>query len=71
MTTTTTTTCESGIGIGEQCDQIATTTVEWMPHHLRASHAAAGNSGRWPMNGSLRLRVCAGCAEMLADDDTE
>jgi len=28
--------------------------VETMPRHLRASHEAAGNRGRWPHNGARR-----------------
>ena len=42
--------------------------VEWMPEYLRASHEAAGNSGRYPANGALRLRVTPACAEMLTDN---
>ena len=33
------------------------TLIEYMPMHLRDSHRAAGNSGRWPHNGSERLYV--------------
>jgi len=31
--------------------------VEFMPVSLRESHTAAGNSGRYPQNGALRV-VC-------------
>ena len=45
--------------------------VEYMPQHLRASHTAAGNSGVYPHNGSLRIRVHPDCAQeiLLFDPD--
>lgn len=60
--------CESGDATGQRCDRVPTECVEWMPEHLRESHRAAGNSGQWPMNGAMRLRVCPRCAEMLSED---
>ena len=32
-------------------------TVETMPDHLRESHRAAGNWGRYPGNGAIRSQV--------------
>jgi hypothetical protein len=41
--------------------------VEWMPLSFRASHVAARNSGVYPLNGAVRLRVERSCgARMLA-----
>jgi hypothetical protein len=34
------------------------TLLEYMPVHLRSSHIAAGNSGRYPTNGAERVYVC-------------
>lgn len=45
--------------------------VEWMLLHLRASHEAAGNSGVWPHNGSLRLPMHAPCAAQLLESDPQ
>lgn len=33
------------------------TLIEYMPECHRASHKAAGNSGRWPVNGAVRVYV--------------
>lgn len=67
--------CECGDATGQQCrwrgPASETVVVEWMPEYLRASHAAAGNSGRWPANGALRLRVQRYCAELLTHEPTE
>jgi hypothetical protein len=46
-------------------------TVEHMPEYLRASHGAAGNSGCWPHNGAVRLRVTPECAAWMVDHDPE
>lgn len=45
--------------------------IEYVPQHLRASHTAAGNSGVYPHNGSLRIRVHPDCAQeiLLFDPD--
>ena len=37
-------------------------TVEVMPEEHRGSHEAAGNSGVYPHNGAVRMRVSRGCA---------
>lgn len=75
MSTTKTRTCECGTATGQHCPWTGpaadTVTLEWMPLHLRASHEAAGNSGRYPDNGALRLRVAAECAEALLEADGE
>jgi len=67
--------CQCGLAIGEQCEWIGpveeTVVVEFMPECFRASHQAAGNSGRWPVNGSIRFRAERSCAEMLAEDHGE
>jgi hypothetical protein len=61
--------CECGQAFGELCEwsgsKSETVVVEWMPEHLRASHAAARNAGSCPANGALRLRVEPSCAKRL------
>src|SRR5690606_11412738 len=47
----------SEITPGDTCHDVAETVVEWMPRHLRASHAAAGGSGSYPANGAQRTAV--------------
>lgn len=58
--------CECGEIMGEACAWSGpiseTVVVEYMPDHLRSSHLAAGNSGRWPHNGAARIRVERTCA---------
>lgn len=67
--------CECGEWTGEACawkgpiDQ--TVRVEYMPRQHRASHAAAGNGGVYPHNGSVRVRVHPDCADLLLEDATE
>jgi hypothetical protein len=65
--------CESGQVFGDACQWSGPAselvTIEHMPEHLRASHAAAGNRGIWPHNGAQRLQVCPACAEALVDGD--
>lgn len=68
--------CECGDATGVRCEEIilrreTAIVVEWMPEWIRASHEAAGNSGQWPANGSLRLRVTPRCAEMLTESDPD
>ena len=64
--------CECGAVTGERCDAAgATTTIEWMPRDLRASHDAAGNSGEWPHNGARHLRVTPECGARLVAQDGE
>lgn len=48
--------------------------VEYMPIQHRASHEAAGNSGSWPANGSIRAAIQWECAELFEreyGDDSE
>lgn len=62
--------CECGAAMGERCAGTLgddAVEIEWMPEHLRESHRAAGNSGRYPHNGALRLRVTPECAALIAD----
>lgn len=67
--------CECGQALGGDCPVTFApgegVTVDWMPPYLRASHRAAGNSGSWPHNGSLRLTVAPGCAAAVTADDAE
>lgn len=65
--------CECGEILGQECmhagNAKAMAVVEWMPEFLRASHVAAGNSGYWPHNGSVRLRVMPQCLPYLDQDE--
>ena len=67
--------CECGQATGVRCSwagpKSETTVVEWMPGYLRDSHRAAGNSGSYPANGSLRLRVQDACADRLSDESDD
>ncbi len=67
--------CECGETSGVACDwrgpKSQTVLVEWMPPHLRDSHATAGNSGVYPHNGARRLRVSLLCVDGLVDCDPE
>jgi hypothetical protein len=45
--------------------------VETIPEYLRASHAAAGNSGVWPGNGAQRIVMDRGDAEELVEHDSQ
>jgi hypothetical protein len=45
--------------------------VETIPESLRASHAAAGNSGVWPGNGAERVVMDRADAEDLVEHDPE
>lgn len=64
--------CECGEATGERCAWEGPASdlvvIDWMPEHLRASHAAAGNEGVYPHNGALRLRVAPDCAVSLRED---
>lgn len=55
----------TGGGCGWEGDRAETVLVEYMPKHLRASHTAAGNSGVYPHNGAIRVRVEESCAEEI------
>lgn len=63
--------CACGEWSGEPCawsgPRADTVVVEWMPEHLRASHAAAGNAGQYPMNGARRSRVESSCADRMVE----
>ena len=65
--------CECGRATGERCawdgPKSETVIVEWMPDHLRASHAAAHNRGAYPSNGAIRLRAERSCAQSLVDSE--
>lgn len=68
--------CECGQAGGDQPCQWAgpedeTEVIEWMPYYLRESHRAAGNSGAWPLNGALRLRVHCACADRIREEDVQ
>lgn len=76
QTTTEPRRCECGEITGVRCGDIeknyeaeAFVTVEFMPEHLRESHRQAGNWGRYPHNGAVRIRVGPECAEDLIDAD--
>jgi hypothetical protein len=63
--------CACGEWGGVRCEwsgpQSDTSVVELMPEHLRASHAAAGSSGQYPLNGAIRIRVQYACAERIVE----
>jgi len=65
--------CECGAWSGEACTWAGprsdTVLIDYMPDHLRASHEAAGNRGRYPCNGSSRLRVSLACAAWMVGAD--
>jgi len=67
--------CECGYWSGEACcwrgPESETVVVEYMPEYLRASHRAAGNSGIYPANGAVRLRVERSCADRIIEDAGE
>ena len=70
--------CGCGAWLGECCEWTGSledmVVVEYMPEYLRASHRAAGNTGSYPHNGSMRVAVETSCAQRLFDcycDDDE
>lgn len=67
--------CQCGEWSGDPCQwsgpASGMVTVEWMPEHLRASHEAAGNSGRYPANGARRIAVSRSCANAMIEHDGE
>jgi len=67
--------CECGEATGVYCEwtgpEAETVVVEYMPTDLRASHEAAGNSGRYPHNGAIRLRVERSCGELLVESEDD
>lgn len=48
-----------------------TVVVEYMPRQHRDSHAAAGNTGSYPHNGAVRLRVERSCADLIIADNLD
>jgi hypothetical protein len=70
--TTPRTPCQCGAWSGEQCQGevgAVAVVVEWMPAHLRGSHAAAGGRGIYPANGAVRARVTPECATRMVEYD--
>nr|PZN76093.1 MAG: hypothetical protein DIU57_17695 [Pseudomonadota bacterium] len=67
--------CECGEWTGERCAWTGpieqTVLVEYMPEQYRASHKAAGNVGRYPHNGAIRIRCERSCAESIVEYDPE
>lgn len=67
--------CECGEVTGEQCSWTGpiaeTVVVEYTPEYLRESHRTAGNMGRYPANGAIRLRMEKSCAHLIADTEGE
>lgn len=67
--------CECGQYTGERCQWIGspddTVVLEFMPEHLRASHSAARNVGRYPHNGAVRVRCERSCAQSIVADDPD
>lgn len=55
----------AGCGWTGRADEMV--VVEFMPVYLRASHAAARNCGRFPLNGAIRFRAEQSCAEELIE----
>lgn len=45
--------------------------LERMPDHLRGSHRAAGNWGRYPANGAERTVVSREWAEQTVEEDSD
>lgn len=45
--------------------------IEIMPEHLRASHRAAHNWGRYPANGAQRMLVTQDEAEQWIEEDND
>lgn len=65
--------CGCGEWMGEWCawhgpaeDMVV---VEYLPAAVRASHAAARNSGSWPRNGAVRVAVERSCADRLLESE--
>jgi hypothetical protein len=46
-------------------------TIEEMPEHLRGSHRAAGNWGRYPHNGATRRQVSRDEADEIVSGDAD
>lgn len=67
--------CQCGAWTGERCQWTGPLSelviVEYMPECWRESHRAAGNVGRYPHNGALRVAAEASCARLQVADDPE
>lgn len=67
--------CGCGEWTGEKCawsgPKSETVVVEYMPEFIRASHKAAGNSGSYPHNGAVRVRVEKSCADLITESEPE
>lgn len=67
--------CACGAWTGERCAWTGPLSdlviVEYMPESLRASHLAAGNSGRYPRNGAERVAAERSCAALLIESDPD
>jgi phage gp45-like len=67
--------CGCGEWTGESCDWTGPldemVVVEYMPEAIRETHIAAGNSGVYPHNGSIRVAVELECAERAVEIDGE
>jgi len=65
--------CGCGKCTGVRCEWTGprreTVVIEYMPEQYRGSHTAAGNSGSYPANGAVRVRVERSCAESLVEHD--
>lgn len=65
--------CESGEWCGIACrwegDASEMVLMEFFPPCRRDAHVAAGNRGRYPHNGALRIMCCASCAAAMVVDD--
>ena len=65
--------CQCGEWTGEMCAWSGPASemvvVEYMPECLRPSHTAAGGRGAWPHNGSIRVAVERGCADLAVAAD--
>lgn len=67
--------CNCGEWSGEACNwsgsKADTVLIDFMPESFRASHAAAGNRGSFPVNGASRVRVAMSCANFMLAQDGE
>lgn len=63
--------CDESEACSWQGPRHETVVVEYMPRYLRSSHEAAGNSGSYPHNGAIRVRVERSCAERIIADSPE
>lgn len=62
--------CECGVPTGQRCgvelfSMASTVLVDWVPPRYRHWHDAGRIFGRWPYNGTQRLRVSPRCLPNL------